>query len=279
MMFEEETSWTSKTRTPGKAKELTFFLPGILARADEQFAPLESAFRGSHVCTVDFVGSCLNAEAMAEIVARYVNVALRASQRVHIVGVSLGGVFAPLIVQRVTASKENLRVTIVDSPAGVETLSAIPPFAGSVARWLFNHLRPGPVTNKLYGNRVIGLMSVPPKRENIEVPAGENLERYQDAVIAKAKASLSGHTFSMWWSQLAFMSKNDVPYEALADVSDVTYMWCGLGEENANDVVRQTQAVLRWTEHLPALESLRVESTHAGFLEKQPTWLKAFSQR
>ena len=250
----------------------TIILPGILARCQEQVEPVvDSLARAGEVLFIDYVGLRLNVDQVVKLVKNEIEDAMDRHHVVNLVGVSLGGALIPRILEQ-CSSTDWLGVIVIDAPAGVKTLAPLPLPAAPVAKALLGFFEPGVLSN-LWGNLILKLMAVPPKRENIEVPTGYDVEVYQDDIIAQAKQNLSGHKFSMWWSQLAFMCRDDVPYDSLAKVT-VGYYWCGLGDEDANDTVRQPDALEAWRPYISGKR--RVESAHAGFLERQPTWNKAF---
>lgn len=255
-------------------------LPGILQRGYEQVAPIRDALDpDSNLLVVDYKGEYFNAKFLAKEIAKLVDNEIDAGRKVELFGVSIGGVLTTSTVQKLVKPTDKLTVTIVDAPAGAKTLSDVPSLFARPIGWLFRHTQPGKLFSRFPGKLIINLMSVPPKWDNIEAPSDMNedaISGYKEQVIKDANAGLKGHKFSMWWSQLAYMSQSNVPYRALDDVP-VTYFAC---VSTKQDTVRQPDASKVWKASVRGeFAQVNVDTAHAAFLEAEPTWSNALMHR
>jgi hypothetical protein len=160
----------------------------------------------------------------------------------------------------------------------------MPSFAAPFFTWF----RPGKLSNFVLGwvvpllNKLGGL----PKEKNIVLPSPENLIRlglpkdmsykgYVAWVQKSAKKNLSGHRFSMWYSELGDMiemGQRGLPFAALEGIR-VVYMIC-----KRNDTVDQPEAFNVWAAGVLGMTSLWVDSTHCGFTESFDGFAYAFKE-
>lgn len=249
----------------GKEGHTFILVPGILARSDEQFQSLVPTFKemGS-VTFLDYQGRGYDLNRATQQLMAAVKYYLK-SGRVTIVGASLGG-YATFNVLKAFQGDDRVSGQMIDTPYGVETLTAMP----NRLSWIFKIFPSAPLPEFL-GNRLLMMMRVPPKNENIVVPEGVNAEEYQKLIIEQAMTNLSGHSFVRYWEQLAMMVK--MRPQPIGESLNMTYVMCN-GE--GNDVVVQPMAASRWSRVIPNLQISAVHGVHCGFLEQAPFWAQLF---
>ncbi len=250
--------------------QLSVRLPGVLARGEEQFSPLDDILARS-VYSPTYAGNKFRANAEVKAAVESVGMAVEHADRVQLVGASFGGDLVPFVVQSLPDEvKSRLKVIVVDAPAGASTLKALPSWSAGFMVSPFGRLA-----------TPIGLIRIPPKPDEITAPRsgrqldGETWKRY---VIQRARRELKGHSARQWRSQVALMIKMErdgslaKACESLHGL-DVTYMACvGKG----NGVVAQPAAVQWWVTHVPGLKVMEVDATHCGFLQNLPEFAAAF---
>jgi len=242
-------------------------LPGILARGREQFeTQLSNIGRKGSIDVRSYVGHGFEISHVARSVARDVKMYQRCGLEVIIIGASIGGLVG-LEAVRLLQSLEGVKLIMIDSPHGVSSMRAFPDRLAILTR-IF---KGAPLPNFI-GNRVLEKMKVGPKRDFVDFPEGVDKDQHFEIVKEKALASLSGHEFSMWWTQLVAMV-NYRPTAAILGL-DVTYVAC-LGE--ANDVVVQPLAKKKWQKVDPNLKVVEVEAAHCGFLQQPTRWHRLFA--
>ena len=260
-----------------------FVLPGLLGYGDKQIEPLRETLvsLGYSIIPISYVESDWKPQLIALEAVTLVRQSIRSGRQPTLFGVSLGGVLAALISDRLTLEERpQLAVVPVDSPSGADTpvaMSKAPRTIGTV----FGSGAYG-VLNGKAGNGILGKMMQPPKRQFVEVPERiqneADREAYIDSVINQARAGLSGHTWKTWGGQLGWLSSKEQPRLAsLASVQRVLYFQCRpLDEQDPatpnNNVVVQPLAAERWAEQIPGMTVVTVPTDHCGFLEASATW-------
>lgn len=242
-------------------------LPGILGRGEEQFEPLLDGLnaRGS-VDVRSYSGHGFDLVRIAKTVARDVNMYHRYNIDVVIVGASIGGLVGFEALKDIN-NPDKVKLVMIDSPHGVSTMTAFPDRLAILTR-IF---KGAPLPNVI-GNRLLEKMKVGPKREFIDFPVDVDEDRHFETITVKALAGLSGHQFSMWWSQLVTMVHHRPT--VVDDEAEISYVAC-LGE--ANDVVTQSLARERWQETIPQLRVVEIEAAHCGFLQQPARWNSLFA--
>jgi len=247
-----------------------FVLPGILARGPEQIADVKNSIGGLG-CISAQTYLRWNPDKIAAEVAAKVKDSLESGENVTILGISIGGLLTAKVVEKLSPSeRRRVRVIIVDSPHGAETLMA----TSGPLRWFF--------TSGVYrclgefgGGILMSLFRQPPKDENIEVPRTEyDISAYQARVKRTAIERLKGHSWKMYGAQVAWMCEAP-KLRALRSVRELTYIAC-VGRKN--DTVAQPLALNRWRAQLPNLQYVDVNTAHAAFLEASETWNEVFSR-
>lgn len=242
-------------------------LPGILNRWNEQVGPvIDTLALYGDVFGVNYTAKSWDSQPIVDNITDFVDHELSRYERLVIFGISIGGMITPDIVGATKRSDDSIYTVIVEAPYGADTLRPLPPalrplykYAGGLS--ILN----GPVGNWIRETK----MSVLPKRENIELPAGvADITGYQDQIIDLAKLGLSNHTWRMMNSQNVYMARHDPQASLLTNVKTV-YVAC---ISTKNDTVVQPKALNRWRLALPNLKVIEVDTAHAAFLEAQPTW-------
>lgn len=255
----------------GSGGRVYVLLPGILARGDEQFETLIPTLSTRGCVDVrSYTGHSFNMERVASSVARDVDAYARQGLQVTIIGASLGGLVGYESLSKLNVGCcSNVKLIMVDTPHGVETMRALP----SPAAFVFRVFRGAPLPNFI-GDRVLSMMRVGPKKEFVDTPQGVDGNSHYELVNQKALAGLSGHRFSTWWSQLVSMVAHR-PQQPVCEAFDITYVAClGAG----NDVVAQPMSVRLWQETRPNLRVIEMEGAHCGFLQQSPRWISLFTE-
>lgn len=263
--------WERRPQGKISAKAL-LVLPGILSRWEEQAGPiLDTIARGRVVFGVQYIGESWNAGNIVAEVSEYMNA--RGFLEVELFGVSIGGMIIPEIAHAIHRSTRPVVATIIDAPFGACTLVPLP----SKLRWIFTRKVYRIIPNRL-GNRILNDMVTLPHDENIEIPieverAGNGaVDAYRASIKGQARKALSGHKWSMWGSQMAYMVTCRPHVELLYGVP-TRYYAC---VSDKNETVAQPEALLRWRV-LPSIKVIEVDTAHAAFLEAAPTWHSVFS--
>lgn len=247
------------------AYRTTVCLPGVLARAKEQFDPISHVLPGGYPVSYDYVGPIVHPERDIARVSNLVGgFAYFQPNQVALVGASFGGMLIPFVVSRLAGSvRDRLKIVIVDAPTGLDTI--IDP----MARWA----------------RLATLASLVTR--HIDVPVSEDmlpkLDEISDGlderrIRAIARRNVTGHKLSALIGPTAWMARvgcDGSLAEACKSLRglDVTYVAC---IHPGNGVVRQPRAVAWWRQHVPTLRVVRVEATHCGFLQNEPEFVEVF---
>lgn len=268
----------------------TICLPGILARAEEQFRPLNPVFEesGANLSFFDFDPARFNAEAEVRGIAGLVRSRHHGGAPVTLLCASLSGMLAPFVVRQLAADKPQdwLKVIIVDAPTGADTMCAVPTWGtGIFNRDLKPSFENGRVAKLVMKQFSKGL----PKDEFITTPdavtrhqlAGHEVAESDWAQWVKdeAASALTGHRFLAWYEQIGWMidvGKSGQLAGACAFLHglDVTYLACTAG----NDVVEQMTAAKLWQTYVPTMTVDTVDASHCGFLQNQPECAQALRQ-
>jgi hypothetical protein len=258
-------------------------LPGILALGSVYFAPLRSVLgRYGSVWAVDYVSKIFKADVVASLVAQRIARSMRNGAFVTIIGSSLGGNLALLVIgdlRRILGDEiveRGVTLQLHDSPLGGQTMKGVPDFFQK----LLISLPASPFPNFII-NLFLRLMRVPPQDKNIEVApdiaqlTGEEMSLGEFVAWVKSTAikGLTGHKFSMWWSQMSWMCRawDSLPFRALENIP-VVYLRCNGAR---NDTVLQPQAGDKWQSRVPHLQFVEVDSTHCGYIERNQRWVRA----
>jgi pimeloyl-ACP methyl ester carboxylesterase len=254
-----------------------YCLPGILARAEEQFGPVaEVISRAGTLRYIAYQGDHFDAPSVQTAVATAVRESLAQGRKVTLIGASLGGMMVTWVVallrhERVDLSR--LRIIIVDAPAGVATMKEVPSGAG----WFVSGVTKGklsPSLNAKFGKNLLAKMVKPPRLENIDVPDGEDPAAYKQRIIDESMAGMAGHKLTMYWSQLGWMTGhggNNLPLAALDHVEAI-YVAC----VGPNETIKQPATADVWWPHVD--EVYNVPTAHCAFREQQPVFVKAFEE-
>lgn len=250
-----------------------FLFPGVLARCEELFAPLQpvlARFDNDQISYVDYRGKAFRPEAIAAQLAGSI---AELDGRILLIGASLGGDLIPFVVEQLKpADRRRCKVVVIDAPAGADTLVQVPARAEKflTSRW-------GWLASPL------SKIKLAPKASQITVPVSPMIEELTGREMSEdewrlyvkrtARRNLGGHSARQWQQQLAWMMRigNDGSLEracrSLSDVARVSYVECLQGD----DVVVHATAIQRWRKWVgPKLNAAAVNGTHCGFLQNQP---------
>lgn len=254
----------------GKPGRVFILVPGILARSEQQFAPLiETLKQYGSIIHFDYQGKGFDLAVSAKTVAGIISGHTRANN-VTVIGASLGGIVGYEAVKML--SEEDARcvsITMIDTPYGHETMAQFP----SWLSWIFKLFPSSPLPEAL-GNFILMKGRQGPKVRNIELPAGVDKNAYIKQVQDTAMENLSGHSFLRYYEMLKALVTH-VPKSGLGQVK-ATYVACISPE---NDVVEQPLAMEQWLLKIPAARpSIMEGATHCGFLEQAPSWQEHFNK-
>ncbi len=262
-------------RNVGRKPTAILVLPGILSRWNEQIEPvIDILARYGTVFGVDYTAKAWHTDRIIANITDFVDHELSSYDKLVVVGISIGGIITPDVVGATKRSHDSISTVIVDAPHGADTMKELP----AAARWFFT-LGFYNILNGRLGNAIREkFMSVPPKLENIEVPAGVvAIEAYKAKVVVDSKKGLANHPWRQWGSQVAYMVHRTPRAGLLSDINSV-YLACNSAK---NTTVDQPKAVDRWHQALPSLKIIEVNTAHAAFREGLPTWqpklVKAFA--
>ena len=250
-------------------------LPGILARAAEQYEPLMEILelRNYSVSGFDY-DEPLNVDGVANDICDVIRHNIEIKQTTILVGASFGGMVAAKVVKRLREqthmSNEELRPLVssifIDSPADGNDL-VVP--APSLARWVVNHFTPSTDANRGYGAWLLKPRSAGlPKQSETTLPAGSTYVSH-DQIRETARMYLSGHSFTLWHAQLKWMLNATLELEELEGL-DTIYLSCTQG----NVTVKQPQASEKWSPHVRL--QIDVSTPHCAFLQQQDIWRGVF---
>lgn len=275
--------------------DLTICLPGILARAKEQFHPIAHELPGQ---VMGWSGT-EHHDLLTGRVASTVASAVGDGRRVHLVGASMGGIHVPFVINALPDYWLNIggigKIILVDAPTGAETMTEIKkrePFSNLLASLLASRAA-GSVLSTRLGDKIVGTFAEPPKLDEITVPdeatrerlawdywAGTFItdERWKQYVMVRGEESLQKFTGEQWWRWMSWMIKvgRDGSLARACESLwglDVTYMSC---THPGNGVVMQPEAATWYRAHIPGIKVMDVVGTHCGFLQNQPEFADAF---
>lgn len=218
-----------------------------------------------------------------------INGMVETAQYVHdgpitLFGASLGGMLLPaaahVMIKR-GIDPHRLRMVMVDSPYGLDTMSQVPGFARPLVRRVLDDYIPSLATENWANRHVMPRFAAPPKRDEITIPpvdvqvalAGRGMysEAWKDWVRKRAKSDLLGNSFALWATQIAWMdayvrhgSLERTVHTATRNGVDMHYVAC----TGHNVTVRQPLAMQRWEEAArPVLYRHEVPATHCGYLQ------------
>lgn len=250
------------------------WLPGILAR-ENQIDPIASLFAGRDVYAARYSGRRFDGpNIIVPQAALILHVLAVTYDEIIVIGASHGGMVGAQAIDGIgdSVTSKIKQFIVFDSPTGAHDFLPMPPPAIPFFTWF----RPGILSNIVFAwvlpllNKLGGL----PNEVNIIRPNSENLQRlglpddmsYRDFVEwvqDSAERNLSGHDFSLWYTELRDMiesGRSGLPYAGLHDI-DVMYIEC-----LRNMTVKQPDAVNVWANEAKALV-YQLNMTHCGMVE------------
>lgn len=254
--------------------------PGILARHN-QFEPMFPVLQEQDydIYTLDYTrGLLYDRQRLTGWVAAFVLQLLDTYDEVVYDGISHGGDHAFYVGEALGDDNVNKlsRVILHDPPSGVRTMKPMPNFAAGLFQFTA-----GTTVNQVLGFVLkLMLMGGTPKHENVSKPSPQHLEMlglpadmskedYFAYVWDQAKINLSGHKFSLWYSELGDIvrtgreiDRGEFPFDAFGNVPVVMIRYV-----DKNDTVLQPAASKVFAANMPNLAVLEISGTHAGFLE------------
>jgi len=263
---------TSRITLDKRARKAYLIDPGIFARRN-QFEPMFPVIeRDYDIYPIEYGGLRYDRERSAEWIAEFAERLLTEYDEVVYNGISHGGQHALYVNLWLKGiGKKFSRVILHDAPYGVSTMKTVPKIIVGLFRFTA-----GASTNVVYKPVVKLLTMMLPKRENVTVPSSKNLQmllgrtdmsadEYFKWVKQSAKRNLSGHKFSMFYSETADMiaaGKEVFPQGAFDGVPVVYIRYL-----EKNDTVVQPLASNIYLEGVPGLRVLDIVGTHGGFTE------------
>lgn len=255
---------------------LTICLCGVMARGEEQFAPILPELPGTVIAYHTEGGQHRFDNLITSVVSDICESAPVYSD-IRIVGASLGGMEVPFVIERYLQLNPDVdtrafHAVFVDAPSGLESL--INPQAkfmkSSFVAAITAHL-PAFIKVPVSDNAL-------PKWDDITAPCEEDVEAYKIGVINDARRCMKGYRFSLLLDQthqMIEMVEDGSLERACKSLEGVrsTYVRC----TRSNDVVKPL-AVRRWHEYVPHLEVVEVAGTHCGFLQNQPEFSEVFTK-
>ncbi len=254
--------------------DITFIcLPGILARGEEQHAPLGI----KNLVTFNY--NPANGIVLQQVIDWAIDAIMTAhatGNKVVLIGSSLGGVQVPFVLQELLNQRSYddfrwLKVIMVDPPWGVQTMIGAM-CSKFVGKFLMSPL--GVLVMPL------SMIKVPPKDEFIECPsddvmfelAGFDMDEptWRSRVKQLAIRGLTGYSGQLWLSQIRLMIEVE-QNGALAKACEVlrffsvTLVRC---DGPGNEVVRQPLAADLHKEAAPSIEIVGVAGVHCGYLQQ-----------
>ena len=264
-------------------RRAVLWLPGILAR-ENQVDPIVSLFPDRDVYTVRYEGRRYDGPNVAvPQVTVILHMLANAYDEVIIIGASHGGMLGAEAIDALNVgAKSKITAFIVfDSPTGSDDFLAMPSFATPFFTWF----RPGrfsnialswvlPLLNKLGGlpNELNIIRPNPENLRRLGLPQDMRYREYVTWVQQLAKKNLSGHQFSMWYSELRDMiesGRRGLPFAGLRDIP-VMYIEC-----RRNDTVKQPEAADVW-ERESGAHIFWVDMTHIGMVENMDPFVDLF---
>lgn len=247
--------------------------PGILAKRN-QIEPLMPALQDYDVYAFKYGGLRYDRRLFIREAVRVVEELLDTYKEVVLDGISHGGMLAMYVLQALGERAGDVKGVILhDMPDRHKATIPFNVLPGFVGRLFL--LRPGSAVNRVLG-WVLKLMLQLPERKNVELPlpgyqmelVGSlmNPEQYYAWVQTCAKQNLSGHLFSMWYTELGDMvraGREGLPYQALKRVDNVNYIFYVY----RNGTVVQPETAYRVKECVSHMRLWMIDGTHCGFTE------------
>lgn len=244
----------------------TACLPGVLARAAQQYEPVADAMPGAGRPEMwDYEGPTFRPwDEINRITNLMEELTLFRPYKAGLVGTSLGGMLIPFVMaQSNLIVRQRLRIVIVDAPGGAETI------INPMARWASLARLASPITRY------------------IDVPVTDEMLPRTDQTTTSleprllqqiARRNLEGHKLSMLVGQTAWMRRVGrdgslaQACRSLLD-HDVTYVVCA---PEWNSAVHQPSALTWWQNHVPSMKVVWLKATHGGFLQNTPEFADLF---
>lgn len=261
-------------------KRIVFYIPGILARGDQQISTvMEPLQEIGSVAVVDYAGDYFHPAEIAREIAYEVFRKVVHGYEIVLFGTSLGGVLIPDVLGLLLLKpyRQNITVVLSDSPAGMGTffpVRQVGDWAVVPAEKLLYNFTPSPRANSGYGKWILEKMRGMPKDENILPPydgiTDGQFQEFRAHIKELANQYQDGHNFTMWWTQLRYMASVDPKTWAanLTGVKRVVY----IASTGANETV-MPEAFDIWSAHVPGIFRQEVETAHAAYLEGAPLWV------
>lgn len=256
------------------SKKAFVVFPGILAKRN-QIEPLMPALQEYDVYAFKYGGLRYDRRQFVREATYIIRELLDTYEEVVLDGISHGGLLVLYVLQALGERASDVKGVILhDMPDGHKAtipFNALPGFVGR----LFLLRRPGGAVNRVLG-WVLKLMLQLPKRENVQLPlpgyqmelVGSlmNSKQYYTWVQTCAEQNLSGHLFSMWYTEFGDIVRagsEGLPYQALKRVDNVHYIFYVY----RNGTVVQPETVYRVKEAVSHMRLWMIDGTHCGFTE------------
>lgn len=254
-------------------RRAVLWLPGILARED-QIDPIVSLFADRDVYAVRYAGRRYDGPDVAVPQATVIlHMLANIYDEIMVIGASHGGMLGTEAIDGLDAgSKSKISLFVVfDAPTGAEDIMSIHPLAEPILTWF----KPGilsniaffwvlPLINRLSTPKELTIIRPNPVNlRRLGLPQDMLYKEYVAWVQRSAKASLSGHYFSMWYSEIRDMVESGwdgLPFGSLHGI-DVMYIKC-----LRNDMIQQPEAANTWKDQADA-HVFSVNMPHCAMLE------------
>lgn len=238
-------------------------MPGILAGGRSSSQGLSDSWRQhGDVLFVEYEGKRFRAEQVIDKVVGFLDTRRGANyQHIVFIGSSMGGLLAYDVVQRLDAeTRAKAALVAIDAPTSARDFQS--PL--DKTSQLMRVLPFGPIWN-LLSRPVMGLMTVPPKEENIE--PGVNR-----AELARRVEEMRGYPLSFWRDQVMYIiTHGKLANGSLRDIRRLVYV----RSRRDIDTVRQ-QAYNVWSRASGDAVYIEADTTHVGFAERPRAWRAAF---
>lgn len=239
---------------------------------------------------VNYGGGRFDKERTLELIRELIRKQLDTGGSITIVGISLGGVLgliaaADLINEGVSADR--LKLIMIDSPWGADTMKELPSFARGIAARALPKLR-GSNPGASWKRFIMRKLMKGPKPDEIEIPsqyamtviAGRVLDQpsWRTWVVDTADGAIKRQGFDLWLSQVGCLLNIKDEQDRAAQVAReadlrVGYVAC---LSPANVTVDQPRAYERCVEALPYVRVVTVHTPHAALLQYPESFRSAF---
>lgn len=253
--------------------EHILFLPGILARAREQFAPINMSdlLRDATVSVFDYTEP-LDVPGVVSELVEIIRNNIGIHQKTILVGASFGGMVAAEVMKELREQaiatvrlQAYVSCIIIDAPSRGESL--VQPLPVGVAKWLTSHFTPDDNANTGYGAKLLKAFMGLPKREETEPTSQKSYEDIKE----EARRNLSEHNFTLWYKQLKWMLSAQLDLTALNGLNAI-YIACTKG----NGTVIQPWTMRQWKSHVRQLTT--VPAPHCSFLQQEMLWRRVMAE-